>query len=142
MRTKFSLLLLSTTIGFIMAGLAVPAQAAQVVYWTGIVAKSSAPVNRACPVDTKKMIIVTLRVRKGEKIVDPGVFTLNLKNGRDKQSEGSRITRRKAEYIVILPRRARIDVLNPRDSYAFPVELSEGAHPRLVLYRTCVGTTP
>lgn len=124
-----------------VVGLALSAAASPsiVVYWQGAHAPG---LNTACPEDTKTIFIAQLRVQKGERIVSYGNFKLRLKNGTDKYAEGTRVTRRLVEFYVFAGRFAKVDVAHPRRSYAYPVEVTEGANPRIRLMRTCVGTTP
>lgn len=110
-----------------------------VVYWEGAHAPG---LNTICPADTVTDFIVTLRVQKGERIVSYGHLKLRLKNGKDKYTDGQRLNRRTVEFHVFAGRRAKVDKANPMETYAYPVELTEGARPKIRIMRTCIGKTP
>lgn len=140
MRATLACLMVSilTVLAFSMAPTAQASQA-QVVYWQGAHASG---LNAVSPEGTITDFIVTMRVPKGERIVAFGDFVLNMRNGNDKFAEGHRLNRRTVEYHVFAGRRAKVDLANPTDSYAYPVELSNGAVAKIRIKRLYISTTP
>lgn len=137
MRAAFALFVISilSVVGLAPVASAHPT-ATVVVYWEGAHAPG---LNTACPEGAKSQFIVRLRVQKGEQIVSFANFKLHMKSGTDKYANGTRVSQRLVEFYVMAGRRAQPDSTHPRKSYAYPVELSEGADPRIRIIRTCVG---
>ena len=110
-----------------------------VVYWEG----AHAPcLNAISPEGTVTDFVVTMRVQKGERIVSFDNFVLHMKNGTNKYADGQRINRRTVEFHVFAGRRAKVDLVHPRKSYAFPVTLTEGAVAKIRIQRFYFGKTP
>lgn len=107
-----------------------------VVYWQGA---HAAGLNTTCSSGSKTMFIVTMRVPKGHSIVAYDNFKLHLKSGKYKYASGNQVNQRRVEFYVVAGRYARADLAHPRKSYAYPVELSEGATTTIRIMRACVG---